>query len=693
MLTSLMIQNIFIIVFAILGIPIFVKWFAIRGKSKWNLIRIILCIITAGIWAGKIIISSEFTGSSPAAILESRLFIRLFRVFVYAGIVLCDYKVLLRFLRKHSFLLLLAAPVVSFVQMETMIGTSIGAMSISYILKNLLLLTIIYLFFFIVFEKFSAGVIFTSLLIFIISVANYFVFAFRGRYIRFSDIYEFSTAMDVVGKYSFQLGKSFVLAAGILMIILLPAAFVWNSDFSFARMIRCRNRKWMLPIRMLFASGLCFLFVFLIKSDVLYGNVKSMAWAPEAYEKKYGYLLSFVAEIHDSSVKSLDGYSVETANQILEQTAVKEKVSEKSPNIIVIMNESFTDLSVLGDFSTNQEYMPFYNSLSENTIRGYQITSGIGGGTSQTEFEFLSGCSQAFISGSVYARYLNSDTPSIVTSLQNQKLPYRTIAMHPEKATNYYRDRAYRYLGFDETYFIDSFPKGETVFDKVTDAADYDFLIQKYEEEEKEGPLFIMDITMQNHGDYTHSDYDFEDPVNVTSFQASDDVNEFLTLMKMSDDALAELIGYFDKIEEPTIILFFGDHQPSLSDSFYETVMGKTKEELSPQEEMKKYMVPFMLWANYDIEEKQGYVISPNILSPLLLDTAGLQLTSFNRFVLQTGEQLPVIQSIGYMDANRTFFQYNQTTEYEDLLQQYKVVQYNYLYDVKNRLNQYYLPQ
>ena len=106
----------------------------------------------------------------------------------------------------------------------------------------------------------------------------------------------------------------------------------------------------------------------------------------------------------------------------------------QKPNIIVIMNEAFSDPSVLGDFTTNEDYMPFVHSLldgADNTISGHLNVSVKGGNTANTEFEYLTGASMAFLPyGSIpYQQYVKKETPSMASYLSS--LGYYTIAMHP----------------------------------------------------------------------------------------------------------------------------------------------------------------------------------------------------------------------------------------------------------------------
>ena len=159
----------------------------------------------------------------------------------------------------------------------------------------------------------------------------------------------------------------------------------------------------------------------------------------------------------------------------------------------------------------------------------------------------------------------------------------------------------------------------------------------------------------------------------------------------MSDDALEELISYFEGVKEPVMVVLFGDHQPHLKDSFYKEVTGSVPDVFSQEQVMKKHRVPFLIWANYDIEEQEIERISLNYLPAFVLKTAGLKMSNFNRYLLDLHEKLPSISASGYYDEKGVLHEYSEEdSEYQELLEEYKVVQYHYLFDGKNHLKHHF---
>ena len=148
---------------------------------------------------------------------------------------------------------------------------------------------------------------------------------------------------------------------------------------------------------------------------------------------------------------------------------------------------------------------PFIDSLKENTTKGYALSSVFGAKTPNSEWEFMSGNSMAFLPmGSVVYQQYISDTPTtIVSNLKDDG--YTCIAMHPYYETGWSRNLVYPHIGFDEMHFIDYFDQTKILREYITDQELYDKIIRRYENRKNNEKLFFMGITMQNHGGYTET--------------------------------------------------------------------------------------------------------------------------------------------------------------------------------------------
>lgn len=386
----------------------------------------------------------------------------------------------------------------------------------------------------------------------------------------------------------------------------------------------------------------------------------------------------------------LSGYG-ETAESTVSgnSTSVREARAE-NPNIIVIMNEAFSDLSVLHEFETSEDYMPFIHSLQnggENAVTGNLFVSVVGGNTANTEFEFLTGDSMAFLpSGSVpYQQYISEELPSLAGSLKTEG--YRTVAMHPYHASGWKRDEVYPLLGFDEAYFKPDFKNPEIIRKYVSDRSSYAKIKELYEGKKTGEKLFIFDVTMQNHSGYSEIFDNFPPTVSLTGMEKPRPATEnYLTLIKESDAAFRELTEYFSKEEEPTILLMFGDHQPNdyVADCIA-SLTGVPQEERSLEESQNRFIVPFVIWANYDIEEQNALQLSANYLGPLLLKTAGLPLTEWQSYLSRLSDTLPVVTANTVIDSQGIYMPVSSPEDpaVQETLEQYQRFQYNHLFDRK----------
>ena len=210
------------------------------------------------------------------------------------------------------------------------------------------------------------------------------------------------------------------------------------------------------------------------------------------------------------------------------------------------MNESLADLQVLGDFTTNQDYMPFMHSITENTVKGNLYVPVIGAGTSNTEFEFLTGHSTAFLpSGSnAYMLYVKNPLASMVSTLEGQG--YSSWAFHPYYSTGWDRVPVYQNFGFNSYDFLENLIDRAILYDYskngsnaeylqnlitsrypdrqhmlirqyVSDQYNYDVIIKNYENRDKTKPYFAFNVTMQNHGGYSTSASNFDECIRITS--------------------------------------------------------------------------------------------------------------------------------------------------------------------------------
>lgn len=523
-----------------------------------------------------------------------------------------------------------------------------------------------------------------------IGMANHYLISFRGRTLFPGDFLTLRTAANVAGNYDYRPDSMQWLTIGIFAAVLVLLSFLPREE---KRLFDWRG----------FAPAAAGTAVFLA---AFFGTgwVEGLGIEPSMWTTRgNGLVLNFTVCLKYMKVEKPDSYSQETLAALAGEnpsdaadTAASADGGTRPVNVIVIMNESLSDLSVLPGVESNMDAMPFLRSLTDNTIKGYAYSSVFGGTTANSEYEFLTGNTTAFLpAGTVpYQMYVSDGDPSLVG--QMEALGYTTIAAHPYRSSGWNRPTVYADYGFDEVYFESDFQdraymRGDERTGYVTDRCDYENLIRWYEEKEEGQPLFLFNVTMQNHSAYQMAWTNLPKEVWLTGelenrFQT---VNQYLSLVYQSDQAFEDLIDYFSQVEEPTMILLFGDHQPQVATNFYTDVLGTNPDTATAQ---KKQMVPFVLWANYDIPEAQGVELSLNYLSALLMDTANLPMTGYQKFLSQLWETAPVINTVGIRDAQGNWYGENAALpeELDGAIEDYKVLLYNNVFDKKDRVENFF---
>lgn len=537
----------------------------------------------------------------------------------------------------------------------------------------------------------------------VFGLINHYVMLFRSTPFVPWDIFSIGTATSVASNYDFA------PTAGVIVVTVIFIALIMLMHFVDFR-IKWKFRFRLIPT-VLGLIALCLFVNALQDEDFQTDNyLYPFLFTPAYMTKVNGMAVTFAMDLKFVAVDKPDGYSRQKAKELLDSYAGTDDnsdaanntaITDKSdyPNIIVVMDEAFSDLSVLGDFDTNTDYMPFVHSLekgNENTITGYLNTSVCGGNTADTEFEFLTGNTMAFLPvGSIpYQQYIKSKTPSLASYLKS--IGYATYAQHPYYGSGWNRDKVYPLLGFDNLSFMQDYFNQKFVRKYISDETSFDRIIETYENKPDGQPAFIFNVTMQNHGGYTDTYYGFDNTVTADKLNNSA-LDQYLSLIKMTDEDLKKLIEYFSNVDEKTIVVFFGDHQPN--DTVASSVLaanGMDYNNLSNEELKLRYQVPYVIWANYDIDEAAGKDTSVNYLAANVLKVAGVPTNDYQSFLLKLQEEYPIISAVRTdKTADKTLDKVSNKSDKatgskkkqadSDMLNDYKLLQYYRLFDWEDK--------
>ncbi len=581
-----------------------------------------------------------------------------------------------------NILLTILAPVITFYLFEFITHNPFKTLIADAHTLNIVLFELLALFFVAIFGRLRRALMTVTGFFLIVGIANYFVLQFRSAPIMPWDIFSIKTAASVADNFKYTMEKDALLACLGLVALLLAEFFLLEKKKLFRWKIRLSGTA------ISFFALYAFTVMIHADSSVTRFGLYDKLFTPTTMSYKDGTALAFLMELEFLIVDKPSGYSAKDAQELLEtyttDTSGHPGTNDTLPNIIVIMNEAFSDLSVLDEFETNMDYMPFVRSLiteGENTISGNLHVSVLGGNTANTEFEFLTGNSMAFLpQGSIpYQQYIKSEIPALPSYLK--EYGYTTIGMHPYNSTGWERNKIYPMLGLDDNYFIKDFKNPEKIRKYVSDKADYAKIIELFEAKEKGKPLFLFNVTMQNHSSYSEAYDNFTPEIALVNANSSASLDNYLSLIYLSDQAIEQLIQYFEQVDEPTIVVFFGDHQPtnSVVRPIW-TLNGKTDTALTEEENASRYEVPYFIWANYDIEEATNQTTSTNFLATKVLDAAGIPLSPYMNYLADLSEEYPVISAIQAVSSDGSAAPIK---ELEKELLTYKQMQYYHLFDYK----------
>lgn len=553
--------------------------------------------------------------------------------------------------------------------------------------KERMLLNFIFIYFIICFFYCFVGKIKTSLyltmfLTLITGVVNHFITAFRGTPLVPWDIFSLNVALTVLPTFKFTVTKKLLL--GILLFII--GFYVLNK----VKFDSFRNNKIKITYRIVVLFVTVSFVCSFLSTDMINKFKLDENWDPKEEYHNNGLVASLFKQSRNLIIKKPEGYDIDSITELassIEVPLVKHDENYEYPNIIAIMNESFADLGVIGDFKTNTEYLPFFKSLEKNAIKGNLHVSIFGATTPNSEWEFLTSNSMAFVPKRTvpYQQYVLRNSYSLATILKSQG--YTTSAIHCYYPQGYNRNLTYPRLGFNSFLHINTLKNLEYIREYPSDLSTYKNIIDLYENKQKDEKMFNFTLTMQNHGSYT--DENFTNTVIAENGEYPK-LNQYLSLIKIADESLKYLINYFENASEPTIIVLFGDHQPYVEDEFYKSLLEKNYADPNSKEATEKtYITPFLIWANYDIDtEKYKNLtdISSNYLSSLLLDIANIQKTPYLQFLDEMRENIPIITGNGYMDKFGKYHNFNEETEYSKLIENYHYLQFNNMFDNSNKI-------
>lgn len=504
-----------------------------------------------------------------------------------------------------------------------------------FLFNYILYVSIFILLFHIVRKLLIASLIFT-ILMGALAISNYYKIFFKGEHFVIWDLWNASAAMGVASDLKIP------ITIGVIATVLLV---IGCNVYAFKKRTVLNSKALSKKSFALTTLSVSVLYVAIIVPNAF---MNQYSYQPSLNYEENGFLPALINDIRHSFVVEPKDYDQDIIQDIVSQYPPNEKATTIKPNIVVIMNEAFSDLNDIDPSLTYTEDPLYYYHNDPRIQSGNLLVSIYGGYTANTEFEYLTGHSMAFLpNGSVaYEHYINdTNCDSIVSNLKDEN--YDTIALHPYYPDFWARDRVYECFGFDQFYSIEDFkdPIKNDFF--IKDVSVRDKIIEQFEQK-GENPLFTFAVTMENHVPHTSNRTPHIFPTSDVDSNLYETVAGYASNVSHADQMFEDLVNYFEGQGEPTIVVMFGDHQPSFST------------QLNPNYEYNSnYKTTYMVYANFDTSTQIPALTSPSFLSSYIYEMSGLPMPFYMNFNLNNAQLFEGYNTYSTIDANgETYISY-----------------------------------
>lgn len=527
---------------------------------------------------------------------------------------------------------------------------------------NCIFVAFIYSVFMIIIRRTVPVSVIVMILTYLLMAVNENILLARSTPLQYSDFFCIGDAFNVASSYSVTFTPKMVIYLFVIVLWVVLALIFGKKFLDEKKIINFTSS--------MICTVLLALYIIVLKPEQL---SMAMGFDINTFTNSNGLVYALYVEYKNSDFDEPKNYSPQKADEISLRYLSDEcgsDTGEEYPNVIVIMNEAFCDMSTIVNYEMKEDALEYYHSLKENCIKGDLLVSIRGGLTCNTEYEFLTGNSLAFVPYNTipFIQYIKGDIDSVAKAFR--KCGYNSYAFHPFLPQEWRRENVYDLMGFQKFYSgydlsgdykavsseditntnlrdldVNFGSELDYVREFISDRENYNFVIDKLENKEDDKPLFMFNVTIQNHGGYEGNDFD------KVIVEDNEQLNNYMNLIDISDDAFKEFIEYLKEYDEKTVVLMFGDHQPGIPIDFDKPEYFKG--ENIKFFEQSGYLTSYIMWANYDVDWKEYSITSPNFLSAILKQNAGLPLDSWDKFRLEVMDTYPAINSMIKMDTNK----------------------------------------
>lgn len=492
----------------------------------------------------------------------------------------------------------------------------------------------------------------STLLFAIASTANYIKVSTRSEPLLPWDLTIVGDATKIISHAKLHITYEVILSY-VFVIIITVGLFLLRKKLNPAKLHIIARAA----LSVLLAAATLFLTADVFMNDrfITKHNIKEISWSQVDNYKQNGFIFSFLNNLSHRSVVKPANYSEAAVDNAVKSISKKE-TSTLKPNIIIVQDEAFCDLTQFKNVKFQQNIMPTITKLRQSYPSGYTLTPMYGGGTCNSEFEVLTGFSYSDLpNGSVpYEEYFKHPTFSYASFLKS--IGYSAVAVHSFDRTFWDRNTVFKSMGFDKFVAEDNFSNPQMRRGFISDLDTMKMITKQYKANQQSGkPFFNYTITMQNHFSWGTDDYPADYRVKLSAPGLTDEeqgvLTSYATGVRDADAALGYLINYFSKVKQPTIVVFFGDHMPALNEHTL-TVGGYLNGDLnSPANVQKLHSTPYVIWNNFGQKSTAKTDLSMYNLVPYMTQSFDLQRPLYFDYLLDQFKSYQGYSTGVYIDS------------------------------------------
>ena len=519
------------------------------------------------------------------------------------------------------------------------------------VFMNLLPILIVMILLYLVANKMWLSYLLTSIVFISMSIVNRFKLTYRDEPFAFLDIKLIKESMEMTQTYSIKFTPNMIVM--VVGVIITTVILMYLLD----------NKITSKKLRLYLFLGVAIIsFIIFNKpyfNSTVYAELGDKTliniWSKSQQFQSKGFVYPFIYSITEARETVLEGYDEEKAIEDLFIYEYKDIPTNQKVNVIAIMLEAYNDFSKFESIAFKKDPYEYFHKLQEESIHGTLVTNVFGGGTIDTERAFLTGYKN-------HPKYYK-DTNSFVRYFNEQG--YKTEAMHPIYGWFYNRRNTNTYIGFDNyDYYENKYSKVSEEF--LQDIDFFDYIIEGYETSiDNDESYFNFSVTYQNHGPYDENSYpenqfiEHKENYDETAYNM---FNNYLAGIGRTDVAIKKLVDYFREQDQPTVIVFFGDHNPWLGkDDVGYNMLDIDIDFANVDGVLNYYETPYLIWGNESAKDTIGKdlvgeanTISPNFLMAELFDQLGWIGNEYMQYIQELKTHIDVNHEV-YFKENGEF--------------------------------------